>query len=132
MILHTSLGLPCISGITCVAVLGKEELLQEPIDPQETFAVESQAAVAEVKKSLVLQPMQALSKSLLWVYSELGLKVVSADVAKFHLQDELPNHALFMSGSKGPVDREGSVAKLREVGFPVMLILEVSASNMRK
>ena len=56
-------------------MLWKEELVQEPVHLQETFTVDSQAAIVEFEEALPLQLAQALGESLPQVNTELGLEV---------------------------------------------------------
>ena len=111
-------------------MLGEEELMEQFVDLEKSFAIESQTAVIKREKALALQFAQARCEPFLRVNTKLPAEVVSADMAELHLQNELANHAFFMRGSEGPVDGKLSFLQLSEVWRPVVLVLKVRAADV--
>src|SRR5687768_9616068 len=111
-------------------MLGKEELMEQFVDLQQSLAIEPQTAVVKRQKALALQFPQAQCEPLLRVNAKLPAEVVTVDMTELHLQDELSDHSFFMRGGQGSVDRKRAFLELSEVRSPVMLILEVGASNV--
>ncbi len=104
--------------------------MQQLVDLEKSFAIEPQTAVIKREKALALQFSQARCEPFLRVNTKLPAEVVAADMAEFHLQNELSDHAFFVRGGEGPVDGKLSFLQLSEVRRPVVLILEVGASDV--
>ena len=104
--------------------------MEQFVDLQKSFAIEPQTAVIKREKALALQFSQARCKPFLRVNAKLPAEVVAADMTELHLQNELSDHAFFMRGGEGPVDGKRAFLKLREVRRPVVLVLEMGASDV--
>src|SRR4051812_25823869 len=99
-----------------VAMLGEEELVQQPVDLKQSVAAQAQDIFIDPQKAALLQLPKLGREAVADVDPELVGEVVAFDAAQLHLKDEFPNHALFFGRRQRTVDRKPAFPNFADVG----------------
>src|SRR3954451_4825944 len=113
-------------------MLRKEKVMEQPIYLKKTFAAETETLRVEFKKAFRFHLFQRSIEPALYVHSELFAEIRILHMAEFHLQYKFSNHALVLIRREGSPDRKRALLHLIDIGIPVMLILIMSAVDVRE
>src|SRR4051794_31870197 len=113
-------------------MLGEEELVQQPVDLDQAVAAQAQNIVVDTQEAPVLQPAELTREPAADVDPELVMEVVAFHSPEFHLQNEFPDHPLFVGWRQRAVNRKLAFSNLVDIGTELMLVLKMRAAHVRE
>ncbi len=81
---------------------------------------------------MLFQLTQGVGEPPVNIHAEFITEVVLADLPKFHLKDEFPDHAFLVGRRQGTVNRKPTLSDSADVRSEFVFILEMRASNVGK
>src|SRR5262249_41686612 len=103
---------------------------KESIYPQEAVAIQPQGVTVRNEKAPTFQSAQGVRKARGDVNAELFLEVRFGGVAQLQLQNQLADHALFLSWCEGAINRKLSLLEGGEVRPPFVLVLKMGSADV--
>jgi hypothetical protein len=119
----------------CVArvpMFRQKELMDQPIRLKQAVAVQAQFLGLFRQVAPLPHPVPCLGEAFAYVHAKLLREVTRADMTEFPLEDKLTDHALFIRGGQGAVDRQFIAFQAGNIRVEVMLVLKVCPAHMGK
>src|SRR5690349_6640989 len=120
------------SGVACIAMLRKEEPVEEPVDLEEALAADEDFVAGEAEISLRGEFAKVIREMLGGVFAVFLAKIVAVRMSEFELEDEFAEEALLVVRRIGPVNGQAPGIDFGHVGTDVGLVLVVDSAEMAK
>src|SRR6266404_9029287 len=104
------------SGISHIAVLRQEKLVQQAVHLQQSLAIEPDDIAFHGKKTPVLQRLKRRGETFGGFDAEFLLEVIAADMAKLELQHKFADEPLVIARRERAVDGQLALVDTRNVG----------------